>query len=227
MLPPDFLLRAIGPAAALGAALLSGGLGAGQEAALAKGNIPEPPSGTYLQTCTDIVHDAVWVRANCRNSAGAYVAASIDHRLCQLTEDYVPPQPGQTRFKPYRPWGIDNIDGTLRCRPKSSLSFTESCEYISWDASGLTAWCHPSETNAWGTWNRGFDYNRCLARNVDIVNCEGTLLCARCPQEWVNYARQVRFFGGHVTMCKYYYPNDEAQQKSCIGPEPQPPKIDF
>lgn len=227
MWPQYFPRRDPGIAVLLGIAILVAGPGTAPRPAFAMGSPPEPPWGTYLQTCKDVVHDAVWVRANCRNNAGAYVAASIDHRLCQLTDDYVPPKPYEKSYTPWRPYGIENVDGTLKCRPKSAHSYSRSCEYISWDASGLTAWCHPSESHAMGTWNRGFDYNKCLAKNVDIVNCEGTLLCARCPQEWINYVHQLRFFGGHVTMCKYYYPNDEARQRECIGPEPQPPRIDF
>ena len=119
------------------------------------------PSGSYQASCNNIVDDGEGspsIMASCKKKDGTYKNTSLAYKICQ--------------------GDIWNDSGTLRCTPKGS--FKNSCRYISWNASFLTAECSKGGWPKKWTWNGGFSYNACLNNNQDIANCTGSLKCGSC-----------------------------------------------
>lgn len=145
--------------AGAGAALVVAAAGS---ALLPAGEARANPSGSYQNSCWNIVDDGEGspsIMATCRKKDGSSKNTSLAYKICS--------------------GDIWNDNGTLRCTPQGS--FKNSCRNISWNSSYLTAEC---SKGGWPikkyTWNSGFSYNTCLNNSQDIANCTGSLKCGGC-----------------------------------------------
>ena len=119
------------------------------------------PSGSYTNSCTNIVDDGAGsptVSASCKKKDGSYKNTSLAYKICESE--------------------IWNDNGNLKCNPKGS--FKNSCRNISWNADFLMAECSKGGWPKKYLWNSGFNYHACLNNNKDITNCRGSLQCGGC-----------------------------------------------
>jgi hypothetical protein len=113
------------------------------------------PSGSYLQTCSDVRVFGNRLEARCTNSAGAVVSSRLDLNSCQNAD-------------------IANVEGTLRCVSYDLPPgpYQQSCDGVAMQGQTLYAVCR----NASGVPQRtSLDLNSC--RGGTLSNVNGNLRC--------------------------------------------------